>query len=431
MIRKNKKLCSLILSALIMLTGCTAPSSSIQKVPVTLDDTVPLITINPIENLSDDFILGCDVSSLISEESSDVKFYNNDKEEQDPLLTLAQNGVNTIRIRIWNDPYDSEGNGYGGGNCNVENAIKIGKRATMYGMDTMIDFHYSDFWADPGKQMCPKDWTDMNISEKSTALYDYTYDSLKKILDAGINVNIVQIGNETTSGIAGETDWKNITTLMNSGSKAVRDISKKYNQDIQVALHFTNPEKTDAYRWFSQTLNTYNVDYDIFASSYYPMWHGTITNLTEILTEISNKYNKKVMVAEFSYPYTYKNGDTFNNSISKYSECDFPYPATVQGQADCISDIAKAVSDVGEAGIGICYWEPAWLPVTGSSYDEQLAIWEKHGSGWASSYSKEYDPYDAGKYYGGSSWDNQALFDFKGYPLESLSTFRLLRSKNK
>ncbi len=423
-----KKIIPLFLSALITLTGCTASLSSIKEFPVVPDDTVPSITINPIEDLPENFIMGCDVSSLISEENSGVKFYNNDKEEQDPLLTLARNGVNTIRIRIWNDPYDSDGNGYGGGNCDVETAIEIGKRATMYGMDTMINFHYSDFWADPGKQMCPKDWTDMNIDEKSDALYDYTYESLQKILDEGISVNIVQVGNETTSGIAGETDWKNITTLMNSGSKAVRDISKEYNQDILIALHFANPEKTDAYRWFAQTLKTYNVDYDIFASSYYPMWHGTLTNLTGILSEISDNYDKKVMVAEFSYPYTHDNGDTFGNSISQYSDCEFPYPVNVQGQADCIRSIAKAVSDIGETGIGICYWEPAWIPVTGSSYDEQLAIWEKHGSGWASSYAKDYDPADAGKYYGGSSWDNQALFDFDGYPLESLCTFRLLKT---
>lgn len=428
--KKHKKLLPLFLSVLMALTGCAASTPSIQKIPVTLDDSKPSIKVSPIKNLSENFILGCDVSSLISLENSGVKYYNNDREEQDPLLTLAENGINTIRIRIWNNPYNSDGNGYGGGNCDIETAIEIGKRATMYGMKTMINFHYSDFWADPGKQIAPKEWADMNMDEKSSAIYDYTYDSLVKILDTGIDVNIVQVGNETTSGIAGETDWKNITTLMNSASKAIRDISQKYDKDIMIALHFTNPEKTDSYDWFAQTLKSNNVDYDIFASSYYPYWHGSLDNLTSVLSKISDKYNKKVMVAEFSYAYTFSNGDTYNNTINSYSDCAKPYSYSVQGQANCIRDIAKAVSDIGDSGIGICYWEPAWIPVDGSTYNEQFALWEKYGSGWASSYASEYDPEDAGQYYGGSSWDNQALFDFDGYPLASLSTFRLLRTGN-
>ena len=133
------------------------------------------------------------------------------------------------------------------------------------------------------------------------------------------------------------------------------------------------------------------------------------------------------MVAECSYAYTYSNGDEFNNTINVYSDCDLPYKVSEQGQADLIRDLASAISGIEDKGIGICYWEPAWIPVPADGYDSQLKLWEEYGSGWASSHAASYDPEDAGKYYGGASYDNQALFDFDGHPLDSLSTFRLLQ----
>ena len=432
----KKKLFLLLMASVFVLSGCNkGPTTTaqeqptvIEKIDVTLDDSASGIFVTKVDGITDNFILGCDVSSLISEEKSGVKYFNNKGAEQDLLLTLAENGVNTIRIRVWNDPCDENGKGYGGGNNDVDTAIAIGQRATKYGMKSMIDFHYSDFWADPAKQMVPKAWADMTLEEKEQALYNYTYESMKKIFDAGVEVNIVQIGNETTTGMCGETKWDAIATLMNAGSKAIRELSKEYGQDVMIAVHFTNPENTSSYETYGKALNQYNVDYDIFASSYYPMWHGTLENLTTVLSNIADTYNKKVMVAEFSYPYTYENGDTFGNSVSEESICAWPYAISAQGQANCIREIAAAVTAVGDAGIGICYWEPAWLPVPGTTYEEQFKLWEEHGSGWASSFSSKYDPKDAGKYYGGCSWDNQALFDFEGHPLASLSTFRFLKS---
>lgn len=433
----KKKFFPLLLVGIILFTGCNkTDTATTTMAPTTEPVTTPIVTPNdkepdfyvePIRGLSDDFIMGCDVSSLIAEESSGVVFYNNEGKEQDLLLTLSQNGINTIRLRVWNDPYDAGGNGYGGGNNDLETAIRIGKRATQYGMSTMIDFHYSDFWADPGKQKAPKAWADMTLTEKEAALYEYTYNSMEQLFKEGIVINIVQVGNETTSGMCGETDWNSIATLMNAGSRAIREVSAKYNQNILIALHFTNPEKSGHYDFYAKTLDEYNVDYDIFASSYYPVWHGTLDNLTKVLKKVASTYNKKVMVAEFSYPYTYANGDFSHNSIGTGTDCDFPYAVSVQGQADCIRGIAEAVLACGDAGIGICYWEPAWIPVPGKTWEEQFAIWEKYGSGWAQSYAGEYDPEDAGQYYGGSSWDNQALFDFKGKPLLSLNTFKLLK----
>ncbi len=423
-----KKIIPFILAGAMLLTACgnSAKKTTIKVQEVTISDKASGIFVEAVENMSDNFILGCDVSSMIAEEKSGVVYYNEDGEEQDLLLTLAENGVNTIRIRVWNDPYDSKGNGYGGGNNDVATAIEIGKRATQYGMGIMIDFHYSDFWADPSKQMCPKAWDGMSLEEKETALYDFTYDSLSEIVNAGVNVTMVQVGNETTTGMSGETKFSAVCNLMVQGCNAVRKVSKENKMDILTAVHFTNPENAEQYAKFAQLLDKFDVDYDVFASSYYPYWHGTLDNLTNVLSNIADTYDKKVMVAEVSYAYTSADGDDSGNSISDESTCEFTYAMTVQGQADCVRDVAAAVAAVGDAGIGICYWEPAWIAVPGESKADRTSLWQKYGSGWASSFAGEYDAEDAGKYYGGSSWDNQAMFDNDGHPLASLSVFRFL-----
>ncbi len=403
-------------------------AATIEKVDVTRSDSESGIFVEAVTGMSDDFVLGCDISTLIAEENSGVKYYNEDGEEQDLLLTLAENGVNTVRVRVWNDPYDSDGNGYGGGNCDTANAIAIGERATKYGIKLMVDYHYSDFWCDPSKQMCPKAWEDMEIEEKTQAIYDYTYDSLGQILKAGIDVSIVQIGNETTTGMSGERNWDKIGMLMKSAISAIEALETEYSVDIMTAVHFTNPESGN-YAKFAKSLNARSVNYDIFASSYYPYYHGTLENLTAVLKDVADTYGKKVMVAEVSYTYTSEDGDGFANSASADSSgYSYPYAISPQGQANCIRDVAQAVCDVGEAGMGVVYWEPAWIPVPSDDDGTREQKWEKYGSGWATSYAADYDPDDAGAWYGGSSWDNQALFDFEGHPLISLAVFRFLRS---
>lgn len=423
---KLRKLIPLAAAVLMLCTACAGKGD--KQTSVKISDAPAGIFVKKVENLPDDFIFGCDVSSVIAQEKSGVVYYNDEGKEQDLLLTLAENGVNTIRIRVWNDPYDEDGKGYGGGSNDVDTAIEIGKRATKYGMGCIIDFHYSDFWADPNKQMVPKAWKDMDLETKQKALHDFTYDSLKKMLDAGVNVTMVQLGNETTTGMCGETKKSAVCKLMISGGEAVRKIEEEYKKDILIAIHLTNPESGDDYYAFAQLLKEFKVDYDVFGTSYYPYWHGSLDNLTEVLKNISEKYGKKAMVLEISYAYTYDEGDGFGNTISEgMTTAAFPYAVTVQGQADSIRDVTEAVVKIGEAGIGVCYWEPAWIPVPGTGYDDRFPIWEENGSGWASSYSSDYDPDDAGKYYGGSSWDNQAMFDFEGKPLPSLSVFRFMK----
>lgn len=389
------------------------------------EESVSEIFVEPVEGLREDTIKGVDVSSLISLEQSGVDFYNNKGETDDLLNIFAENGVNYARIRVWNNPYDENGNGYGGGNNDLEKAIQIGRRATNAGMKVQVNFQYSDFWADPGKQYAPKAWTDLSIEEKEREVYLYTKDGLNEIIDAGIDVGMVQVGNETNNQFVGESGWDNITRLFNAGSLAVREISS----DIKVALHFTNPERAGHYSNIAEILSNHQVDYDVFASSYYPFWHGSLDNLTNVLSMIANTYDKEVLVTETSYANTFEDGDGHENTVNHGSTLELPYPVSVQGQATSIRDVFQAVTNVGEKGLGVIYWEPAWLPVgPPEELENNKLLWQTYGSGWASSYASSYDPADAGQWYGGSAVDNQALFDFEGHPLDSLKIFNLIET---
>ncbi len=400
-------------------TGCSKKADLTSKTPEN-----PGIFVKKVENLRKDFIRGVDVSTVIVQEESGVVYKDAAGNPQDIFKTLKDNGVNYIRVRIWNNPYDAAGNGYGGGNNDLDKAMKIGKRAAKYGMPLLVDFHYSDFWADPAKQRAPLAWESMGMPEKTEALYEYTKTSLKKLKSSGAIIGMVQVGNETTGAMCGEKNWMNICKLMNAGAKAVREVSK----DILVAVHFANPEKAGEYVRYAEILEHNKVDYDVFASSWYPYWHGTKENLINVLGKVAEMTGKKVLLAEFSWAYTYDDGDGSGNSIGEGSAIEKPYPVSVQGQADCIREAVDAMAALGDKALGVFWWEPAWIPVPGNSREERQVLWEKYGSGWASSYAAVYDPDDAGKYYGGSAWDNQALFDFEGKPLPSLAAFGLVAS---
>ena len=195
-------------------------------------------------------------------------------------------------------------------------------------------------------------------------------------------------------------------------------------KEILVAVHLTNIEDQQKIVKIANSFASANLDYDVFGVSYYPYWHGTMENLTDTLTLIGNTYGKKTAVLETAYAYTLEDGDGCGNSVDSV-DIDENYAATVQSQATCIRDIMAATVAAGKNALGVFYWEPAWTPVGPvEEYDNNFAIWEEKGSGWASSYAAGYDPNDAGKYYGGCAWDNQAMFDHEGHPLASLNVFK-------
>ena len=405
-------------------TSASAGVTNITTFPLPDGPEESSVYVEAIPDISDDFYRGMDASAVLALENSGVKYYNFDGEEQDVFMTLAQAGVNYIRLRVWNDPYDENGNGYGGGNNDVATAITLGQRATKYGMKVCIDFHYSDFWADPKKQFVPKAWEGMEIEEKADALYDFTLDSLTQLLEAGVDVGMVQIGNEINNGMSGETDVANIRKLLTAGSKAVREAAANSGKEILVAVHYTNIDDMKKLDTLLTGLQVKEIDYDIVGLSFYPYWHGTIEDLKNAIIHIRDTYGKKVYVAENAYCYTAEDGDGSANSVEGTDDLAEGYSASVQGQANEVRDVCAAASEAGAEGV--FYWEGTWIPV-GPADADNSNLWEKYGSGWASSYASGYDPKDAGQYYGGCSWDNQAMFDFTGHPLASLNVFKYLK----
>ncbi|MET0297872.1 MAG: glycosyl hydrolase 53 family protein [Microbacterium sp.] len=412
---------ALAVVAAVSISALGAPGAAVAE------DDVPVeagIVVQKVEGLPADFINGVDVSSVLSLEESGVVFRDDAGQPADLFDVLADHGITDVRVRVWNDPFDAAGNGYGGGDVDVARAVEIGERATDAGLGVLVDFHYSDFWADPAKQKAPKAWASLGIDDKAAAVEDFTTDALEDFDAAGVDVRMVQVGNETNNSVAGVTGWTGMARIFSAGSAAVRDVFP----DALVAVHFTNPETAGRYAGYAQNLAAQGVDYDVFASSYYPYWHGSLTNLTSSLSQVASTYGKKVMVAETSWAHTLDDADGHGNVIDLPSEAT-QYPVSVQGQATAVRDVVQAVVNVGEAGIGVFYWEPAWLPVgPPSQLEANKLLWEQHGSGWASSFSGEYDPDDAGEWFGGSAWDNQALFAADGTPLESLNVFRYART---
>lgn len=399
------------------------------------------INVEKVNGLTSDFIGGVDISSYRALKDSGVKYYDFEGNELDDagfFKLLKASGINYVRIRVWNNPYDASGNGYGGGNNDLLKAVDMGKLATDAGMRVLIDFHYSDFWADPAKQKAPKAWADMTIAEKTAAVKDYTMNSLNTLLDAGVDVGMVQVGNETNNGIAGESGLENANTtaIFRAGCEAIQQVEQDRNKEIKAVVHFANPEKQN-YMTYAKALADAGVEYDVFASSYYPYWHGTLDNLKNQLNAITEKYGKEVMVAETSWATGLEDSDGHANTVREgNNDAGMDYDFSIYGQAKELREVINAVAEM-DKGIGVFYWEPAWIPV--NVYDPEAedakqtlatnkAAWEKYGSGWAASYAKEYDAEDAGKWYGGSAIDNQALFDASGHPLETLKIFSYVKT---
>lgn len=400
--------------------------------------------------VADDFIMGADLSSYIALRESGVEF----KDENGRPLSdseffkyMYDGGTNWVRIRVWNDPYDARGNGYGGGNNDLDKAKRIGKLASNAGMKVLIDFHYSDFWADPNKQKAPKAWANDTVEQKAQKVYDYTLDSLNQLKDAGVSVDMVQVGNETNNGICGVTGWDDMGQIFAAGCKAIDAYNTQNNAACLKAVHFT-----DAHKGFTTIAGNlkaaeekYGFTYDVFASSFYPFGHGDAKNLNQVLTDVARQYNKLVMAAETSWPTTLIDGDGLGNVAQpvipdQYKSQD--YGISVQGQADEMRDLVDQVNQINDKcpgqAIGVFYWEPAWISPyyikneDGSDnmelYRKNQALWEKYGSGWASSYAAEYDPDDAGVWYGGSAMDHSSWFDFDGTALPTAKIYSLIRS---
>lgn len=371
------------------------------------------------------FIMAMDSSELISvekaREASDASYFKDfdGNEVEDVLTVLKKYGITDIRIRVWNDPTTGGSNArsYGGGNCDVQNAVDLSKRCAAAGLGVIIDFHYSDFWADPSKYKVPKAWEDMDLDTKANALEQFTSESLTKIAATGVKITMVQIGNETTTGLAGETDWTNICKLMNAGAKAIRAKAP----GAKIAVHFTDAGN-GTYDGYASDLKEGNVDYDVFGTSWYPYYksHGSLQSLASTLTSIHNTYHKEVMVLETAYAFTYADADGGGNTPLETTT----QPVTVQGMANAVRDVIQAIADLGDWGLGVSYWGGTWIAASESSvWADNAQLCEEYGCGWANDAAYPYDP-GARNGGGGTMVDNNAFFLSDGTPIEALKVFR-------
>lgn len=329
-------------------------------------------TISQLPNTSNPIILGGDLSYVNEVEDAGAKYQRNNS-SIDPYGLFAEKGCNLVRLRLWHTPSI---NRYSG----LDDVKKSIRRAKAANMRVLLDFHYSDIWADPGRQDIPKAWsaiTDQNILGDS--LYGYTLNTLLLLNNEGLLPEMVQVGNEINSEILqpqGKAkpaiDWKRNAFLLNKGISAVREASSKSGRKIEVMLHIAQPE--NAIKWFADASANGIETYDWIGISYYPLWSTVkIKDLPYFINNLVTTHKKKLMVVETAYPHTLANADPANNILDDKALVT-GYPATPTGQKQYMIDLVKLVLQGG--GEGLVYWEPAWVSSSAKTPWGQGSHWD-------------------------------------------------------
>lgn len=361
-------------------------------------------------------LMGCETYEVVNTDVPDVnfentfeqKFYNgsdlsylnqmldcgatyNDFEgnNADPYDIFKNAGNSLVRVRLWNDP--SEWTLY----SDIKDVEKTIGRSKELGMDVLLNFHYSDTWADPKNQVIPKAWLDVVDDKEALGqrLYDYTFETLDNLAKKELLPEIVQVGNEINSNIlnkeagAVDIDWSRNAFLINKGIQAIRDVSVKHNARVQIMLHIAQPE--NAISWFEKANKNGVVNFDWIGLSYYSKWSSyQVSDLSKAIATLGSTYNKKVMIVETAYSYTTVNADEANNILERSV-----YPATQEGQLEFLIDLKREIKE--GKGFGLVYWEPAWVSTNCST-----------------------------KFGKGSHWDNATLFDKNGNPTLGMNIFK-------
>jgi len=340
-------------------------------------------------------VLGSDISSLKKSEDFGGIYREVDGTEDDALQILKDHGMNYARLRVWVDPAD----GYHTKDKLLEMALRLKEK----GIQLLVDFHYSDHWADPGKQIKPAAWENYDFEQLKQAMYDHTFDVCNSLVQQGTPPDMVQVGNEINSGMLwpdGHTwdppNWDNLAQLLIVGYDAVKACSP----DTLVMLHIAEGGDNELAKWWFGNITARDVPFDVIGISYYPFWHGTLAELQFNLMDISARYDKDVVVVETAYAFTPANNDFLSNIFGP--EMTIPgYPLTPAGQAAMLRDVMAIVRAVpGGRGLGVFYWDAVWTAVEGNGWDAT-------------------DPSS------GNAWENQALFDFEGQVLPALDEFLL------
>ncbi|OAR26400.1 arabinogalactan endo-1,4-beta-galactosidase [Streptomyces sp. ERV7] len=325
-------------------------------------------------------VKGADVSSLAKSEALGGVYRTASGTSGDALALLRSSGMNYARLKVWVDPAD----GYN----NKARVLAMARRAKAQGMKLLVDFHYSDTWADPGAQAKPAAWAGHTYSRLKTDVYDHTHDVLNALKAQGTTADMVQIGNETNGGMLwpeGSTDnWAQLAGLLNSGYTAAKAVSSS----TTVALHLAKGGDLTGTRWWFDKAVSNGVKFDAIGLSYYGYWHGPLADFQTTLDDAAARYGKPVFLAETAYPFRLDSKDALTNQIDTTGELVAGYPASPAGQSAWLRDVMNVVEAVPNGrGLGVFYWEAPWTAVA--------------GNGW--------DPKDPAS---GNGWENQALFDY-------------------
>ena len=338
------------------------------------------------------FVMGVDLSYINEIEDYGGKYYDNNQ-ATDPFLIFRNHGANTVRVRLWHNPQWIKSITGGKLYSDLDDVAKTIRRSKENGMAINLDLHYADDWADPNQQPTPDAWKNLSVELLADSVYQYTFFVLNYLKDRNLVPEMIQVGNETNFGMLwpigkvdtiNNTGWKNFGLLLNAGIRAVRDFSKSASFRPKIILHVAQLQFAE--QWIKDITEKGKVtDFDILGMSHYYKW-STIESLQrvgEIIKDIRKKYRQEVMIVETAFPWTMENGDSYTNlfggDITKISG----FPVSKAGQLDYMKTLVQEVINAG--GSGIMYWEPAWI----------ISPMKDH---WGQ----------------GSSWENAALFDFKG-----------------
>ena len=365
-------------------------------------------------------ILGIDTSTYLEELEHGARYFDGNT-QIDPLDAFIRNGVDYMRIRIWNDPTSPSGEPYLAGNCDLDQYIRLGKLAKSKGYRLLMDLHYSDFWADPGKQFIPKAWAQYDMEEMAAAVYEFTKATLIAACQAGVAPEMIQVGNEITNGMlwplgkleaadGTRGNYENFCRLVDAGCRACREVTP----EAKIVLHLERSNDQAVYQEFFTAMARAGIDYDIIGASYYPYWHGTPEELFANLDRC-RCFGKALMVMELGYGFTteaYSLGGASQRLVIDADRAYVPgftekYPVNPAGQEAFIRDF---LTQARENGIqGVFYWEPLWLPGEGIC--------------WASEAGQAYIR-EEGKSTA-NEWANQCLFDYEGRKLPAFDEFHI------
>jgi arabinogalactan endo-1,4-beta-galactosidase len=336
-------------------------------------------------------IKGGDVSTLAKNEAFGGTYFDSGGTRRDPLVLLRDSGMNYARLKVWVNPAD----GYN----NKARVLTMAQRIKSLGMGLVIDFHYSDSWADPGQQNKPAAWQGLSFTQLRDAVYNHTFDVLNSLEAQGTTADIAQIGNEINGGMLwpdGSTNnWNNLAQLLIAGADAAKDVSSS----TRVMLHLAEGGNNSQHRWWFDNAVSRGVPFDVIGVSHYIYWHGSLSSLQNNLNDLASRYGRPVAVMETAYGFTLAQDDSTPNIFNAALQQTAGYPASAAGQAAAFRDVFEVVAAVPNGrGLGVFYWEPTWTAVT--------------GAGW--------DPTDPNS---GNGWENQALFDYNSRALPAISVF--------